>query len=230
MKSRVHSRRRGGRAVECTGLENRSPATPDRGFESRPLRLNSSEKRAPAGLFRCPSSPETGSGYTAQGRRKPHLKRPDWRTTGARAPATRPQTERRCPPTAPDPHHLCAVAQAVRTRITKSLLASVGRACPIPQQRPGVSKKFVPSRGHTYTETPTESATIATTAARQESRCGKFSRTGKGTHSRDDMVELARASESPAAHPCSIRKRRSRPTFLGVPSSPGRVVVRCEPQ
>src|SRR5579884_200774 len=30
--------RRGGRAVECTGLENRSRATPDRGFESRPLR------------------------------------------------------------------------------------------------------------------------------------------------------------------------------------------------
>ena len=30
--------RRGGRAVDCTGLENRSPFTADRGFESRPLR------------------------------------------------------------------------------------------------------------------------------------------------------------------------------------------------
>jgi hypothetical protein len=30
--------RRGGRAVECTGLENRSPFHADRGFESRPLR------------------------------------------------------------------------------------------------------------------------------------------------------------------------------------------------
>ncbi len=31
--------RRGGRAVECAGLENQCPATRDRGFESRPLRL-----------------------------------------------------------------------------------------------------------------------------------------------------------------------------------------------
>ena len=30
--------RRGGRVVECTGLENRSRVTPDRGFESLPLR------------------------------------------------------------------------------------------------------------------------------------------------------------------------------------------------
>jgi hypothetical protein len=30
--------RRGGRVVECAGLENQSPVTPDRGFESRPLR------------------------------------------------------------------------------------------------------------------------------------------------------------------------------------------------
>src|SRR5690606_2934754 len=33
-----YGRRRGGRAVECGGLENRWPVTPARGFESLPLR------------------------------------------------------------------------------------------------------------------------------------------------------------------------------------------------
>src|SRR5436305_10744580 len=54
--------RRGGRAVECASLENWSPATPDRGFESRPLRCSPAEltvTRAPWPRIGWPAMTDT---------------------------------------------------------------------------------------------------------------------------------------------------------------------------
>ena len=48
---------RGGRADECTGLENRSPVIPDRGFESPPLRLTPGGSTARPGAVRRSRGP-----------------------------------------------------------------------------------------------------------------------------------------------------------------------------
>lgn len=41
------SSRKGGRAVECTGLENQRWVTPIRGFESHPFRHNAFSEKSP---------------------------------------------------------------------------------------------------------------------------------------------------------------------------------------
>ena len=77
---------RGGRAVECTGLENRRPLNGAREFESHPLRrpLKTRIKQDEAflvyqakyygdGLFICLVSDETSARSCFSGRAKPYL-------------------------------------------------------------------------------------------------------------------------------------------------------------
>jgi hypothetical protein len=56
--------RRGGRVVECTGLENRRPAIPVRGFESRPLRIDDPDR--PGRWCGGRRRPATGRAASAQ--------------------------------------------------------------------------------------------------------------------------------------------------------------------